>query len=172
MQSKAHTSLSALVQALRQDPSSLPMSCPVLIEANETLEQDRIYATMDTGRADDISLGPSNDPRVHLLHKSADSEFPNLIGLGRASKNDLSIRTSSVSKIHAYIEETPAGRWEISDAESRNGTWVNRARLPKGASEALRDGVEVALGKARFLFFTPEGLRQYVLEHIQTQAPR
>jgi hypothetical protein len=162
MDSRAHIARSALIEAHRRDPSRLAMSCPVLIESNETMELDGPMQTLDSATSPELSLGESTDPRVHILYKSSESLSPKLIGLGRASKNDLSIRQPSVSKIHAYLRETEAGKWEITDAGSRNGTWVDRSRLAEGESETLRDGMEIGLGRARFLFYTPEGLRDYL----------
>ena len=162
MESRAHTPLSSLLEAFRRDPSRPPTSCPVLIEGNETLAQERVYTTLDAKSAADISLGAPQDPRVHMLHKAADSEFPDLIALGRGLSADLSINNSSVSKLHAYIHGADNGSWEISDADSRNGTWVNHERLARGSAIGLQDGVEISLGQAIFLFYSPEGLRRFL----------
>jgi pSer/pThr/pTyr-binding forkhead associated (FHA) protein len=69
--------------------------------------------------------------------------------LGRASDNDLVIVHDTVSKLHAYLENTNGSQeWALSDAGSRNGTWIGNERLPVGGpSREVRPGMCLRLGE-------------------------
>ena len=70
------------------------------------------------------------------------------IAIGRTPENDLQVRESYISRIHAYIRLGPESA-VIEDAASRNGVFVNDRRVRR---ELLQDGDIVMLGKARFRF--------------------
>jgi pSer/pThr/pTyr-binding forkhead associated (FHA) protein len=63
--------------------------------------------------------------------------------IGRHSDCDLAIPDSRLSRIHAQIEQF-AGRWELSDAGSSNGTELNGS--PVFDSVAIYDGNTFSLG--------------------------
>ncbi len=63
--------------------------------------------------------------------------------IGRQSDCDLTIADSRLSRVHAQIDHF-AGRWEISDAGSSNGTEVNGS--PVFVSVPIYDGSLISLG--------------------------
>jgi predicted component of type VI protein secretion system len=74
------------------------------------------------------------------------------IGAGPAS--DLFITGDRrVSRLHATLERI-AGRWCIRDLDSRNGTFVNAARVV--SERPLRSGDEIRVGDTLMLFQTDE----------------
>jgi hypothetical protein len=78
---------------------------------------------------------------VHMLSRPR-------ISVGRIPGNDVQVRESYISRIHAFIKLGPDGT-VIEDADSRNGVFVNDRRVRR---ERLQDGDVVTLGKARFRF--------------------
>src|SRR5581483_1370053 len=79
--------------------------------------------------------------------------FPSMISIGRTNNNDVVVPDVQVSKVHAYVRTTE-GQLEISDAGSRNGTWVAGERLqPKGPPRVLLSGERVRFGTLEFVFF-------------------
>jgi hypothetical protein len=83
--------------------------------------------------------------------------FPSMISLGRTNNNDIVVPDVQVSKVHAFLRPMPDGTLEISDAGSRNGTWVSNVRLtPKGAAHKLLSGERVRFGTLEFVFFNSE----------------
>ncbi|WP_354643979.1 FHA domain-containing protein [Kitasatospora camelliae] len=48
-----------------------------------------------------------------------------VVRIGRALDNDLVVRDLSVSRHHAELRARPDGRYEITDLESHNGTYLN-----------------------------------------------
>jgi hypothetical protein len=69
--------------------------------------------------------------------------------LGSAPDNDLVIDETSVSRVHAVVQQLN-GRWFIEDCGSRNGTTVNKRRLT--GMVALNPDDDVMLGRARLQF--------------------
>jgi hypothetical protein len=98
---------------------------------------------------------------VEFLVKSGRNPFSEAIIVGRAPNSDISIPDSTVSKVHAYIRQTPSG-WAITDHNSTNGTYMNGQRL-KQVATPLHDGAVVDLGtNIRVRFFTSEGLFRFL----------
>lgn len=64
---------------------------------------------------------------------------------------NFSIKSSSVSELHARIVQTPEGSFQIFDAGSVAGTWVNYGPVP-AAGLTLRHGDIIHLGQAVFRF--------------------
>jgi hypothetical protein len=71
--------------------------------------------------------------------------------VGRSSRADLRLTAPQVSAEHARIAWGCNG-WRIRDLGSRNGTFVNGARLEPGVEVAVGDGVRVAFGDSTVLF--------------------
>ncbi len=80
-------------------------------------------------------------------------ELP-LTRLGRHPQSDVSLDDITVSRRHAEIERMADGGYEIRDAGSLNGTYVNGERVEKAR---LRNGDEVQIGKFRMVFLDALG---------------
>lgn len=68
--------------------------------------------------------------------------------LGRDAGNDVVIGDSSISRVHALLIAV-GGDWQVQDMQSSNGVLVNGERIE---SATLRDGDELRLGRAVFLY--------------------
>ncbi len=75
--------------------------------------------------------------------------------IGRGEENSLCVRDLLVSRCHAEITEMELGFY-LRDLGSRNGTYVNGARI---TAQMLNDGDRIRLGEAgpELLFRQPEG---------------
>ena len=69
--------------------------------------------------------------------------------VGSAPDNDVVIDDTSVSRVHAVVQQLN-GRWFIEDCGSRNGTTVNKRRLT--GMVALSSNDDVTFGRARLTF--------------------
>lgn len=69
--------------------------------------------------------------------------------LGRHPRSEIMLDDITVSRRHAEITRTGAG-YEVSDAGSLNGTYVNQDRVEQSP---LRHGDELQIGKFRLVFF-------------------
>ena len=89
--------------------------------------------------------------------KKVQSTFPSMITVGRTDNNDLVVPDEQVSKFHAFFRLV-GDRVELSDAGSRNGTFVGSRKLaPRGASApvGLRD--KFAFGAIEFQLYDARG---------------
>ncbi len=94
----------------------------------------------DTGGQRIVELDPSAKRRMSI---------------GRAAENDIDLQwDTEVSRLHAELEAT-AGEWTVADdGLSRNGTFLNGARI--SGRHRLRDGDVVRVGRTTMAFRRPE----------------
>ena len=71
--------------------------------------------------------------------------------VGRSGRADIAVDDDGVSRTHARLRRDSEGVW-LEDMGSRNGTFVNGARI-KGPTR-LEDGDKLQLGRATILKFT------------------
>lgn len=102
---------------------------------------------------------------------------PSIITVGKNRKCDLYVtdEMAGVSNSHAELQlmqSRAAGiRLFISDS-SKNGTWVNEHRLPKGAMRELKDGDQLRLADVpRFALRKFESLQQCQRAPIPVDGP-
>jgi pSer/pThr/pTyr-binding forkhead associated (FHA) protein len=68
---------------------------------------------------------------------------------GRHPESDIFLDDITVSRHHAEVIRTSAG-YEVRDAGSLNGTYLNRERIERSA---LGNGDELQVGKFKLVFF-------------------
>ncbi|MBI4564462.1 MAG: sigma 54-interacting transcriptional regulator [Planctomycetes bacterium] len=71
------------------------------------------------------------------------------IGIGRSRRNAVRLATERSSRQHCLLKPTAAGKWEIVDAGSSNGTFVNELRVHV---KELEDGDVIRIGEATITF--------------------
>lgn len=87
-------------------------------------------------------------PLVLPLRK-VQSTFPSMITIGRTDNNDLVVPDEQVSKFHAFFRLV-GDRVELSDAGSRNGTFVGDKKLVPKQMERMRPGDQVRFARLAF----------------------
>ena len=89
-----------------------------------------------------------------------------VIRIGRSPINDMVVSELGVSKQHAELRRTPAGRYSITDLGSHNGTYVNGTRI---SQQELSEGDVIAIGHATFRLVGGE-LTEHVTEPADSGA--
>src|ERR1700731_1120716 len=89
--------------------------------------------------------GPAKDSTIPLPEGEAI--------LGREPANAVAVADTSVSRKHCLLRRNEAGRFQIKDLDSRNGTLVNGRAVKE---QWLRHGDEIATGDSVFLFLLEE----------------
>ena len=89
-----------------------------------------------------VLRGPQEGARFDL-----DPATPSVV-VGRSPESDLFLDDVTVSRRHAELNATEGG-WELVDAGSLNGSYVNRRRIDR---QLLTGGDEVQIGKYRFVY--------------------
>jgi hypothetical protein len=100
-------------------------------------------------------------PLVLPLRK-VQSTFPSMITIGRTDNNDLVVPDEQVSKFHAFFRLV-GDRVEISDAGSRNGTFVGGRKIEaRGASVPVPARGQLAFGAIEFQLFDARGCWEWL----------
>lgn len=172
-------------RTLGGDKFRLEFPFPVLLarENQETQTEGSFHtAFMSRGSLDSIlrdAAGRSQPPEsaasvgirageVRLIRKAEGAAFAQRIGVGRARNADVYLPNPKVSKYHAFFQLGEDGGYTLTDAGSRNGTWVEDQRLTEREPAHLTNGDRVTFGPHRFLYYSPAGF----LETVHLRAAR
>jgi len=128
--------------------------------AGKSTSQSRALA----GRGSTMDGGPLalTFSEVFLVAKREGSPFQNRIGVGRSPTIDIPMALRRLSKYHAYFSTQPSGEHTLTDARSKNGTWVDEVRLKPLDPVAIGDSSLIRFGPYRFLFCAPGSFRLLV----------
>ncbi len=91
--------------------------------------------------------------------------FTSMVTIGRARNNDIIIRNSKISKLHAAIV-VDNGSFTIKDMGSTNGTMVNGDRLMEHQHRQLSNGDVVAFWHFQAEFHLPESIVDMIKGHF------
>jgi hypothetical protein len=95
------------------------------------------------------------------LVKSDRNPYANFIFVGRSSTSDVVLRDGSVSKTHAVFEhDVGAGRWDLRDNRSHNGTWVDGIKLRGSVRVPLTSGAAILFGSYPAYLIMHDDLRR------------
>src|SRR5262245_29016621 len=97
-----------------------------------------------------------------VIKRQGVNPYTSMITLGRARNNDVPITDISVSKLHAWVRRGEnglfnSGDFSITDAGSRNGTFVNGVAVSR-EPHPLPEGARLRLGLVEFWFVDGAGL--------------
>ena len=101
--------------------------------------------------------------KYFLLIRSATSQGRLALGdeavtIGRHSSNVLKITDPRMSRYHCVIEKTPEGSIRLVDLGSRNGTWLNKHKLPGPTILTPGDVVQIGGVAIKLMLEAPEDL--------------
>jgi adenylate cyclase len=114
--------------------------------------------TIDESRVGETSVQPKDEPGVSdratvpakMTREIELASFPAILGRAKDCQFLIPLDELSTSRQHAKIEFN-AGRFEIVDLQSRNGTFVNEKMVSR---QVLRSGDKIKLGSFELLFTT------------------
>lgn len=121
---------------------------------NPTAEERDLLATLPAGSAVLIGLDGQFKGARFLLNPETDEDGADLpIIAGRSPQSDIYLDDVTVSRRHALFIPN-AGSFILTDADSLNGTYVNKDRVDEAY---LRNGDEIYIGKFHFAFYQGQG---------------
>lgn len=123
-------------------------SNPALRDATRQLADDGAAEAPPDGATRLLIQSESGREIVHVLGRKT--------SIGRTPDNDLQIEAKFVSRHHAVILAGPA-QTIIEDLNSTNGVQVNGRRITR---HTLRDGDQIAIGRAQYRFAVRKGDRR------------
>ena len=108
-----------------------------------------IMRPVDVSKAKTAGTSERGGRPLVLPLRKVQSTFPSMITIGRTENNDLVVSDEQVSKFHAFFRIV-GDRVELSDAGSRNGTFVGSQKLAaRGAGAPVNRGDRFALRRHR-----------------------
>jgi hypothetical protein len=97
-----------------------------------------------------------------LPMRKVQSTFPSMITVGRTENNDMVVSDEQVSKFHAFFRLV-GDKVELSDAGSRNGTYVRGRRLEaRGAAAPVGPRDVCSFGALEFQLFDARGCWEFL----------
>lgn len=103
--------------------------------------------------------------------KADTNPWSDRITLGRASNNDIVLPDASISKIHAYLSQSPEKKWLLTDGGSRNGTFVNGEQLLSKQQTVLSFGDRLLLGNTLLIFHDARSFYDFVAQRVAVRQP-
>ncbi|MGV3620056.1 MAG: FHA domain-containing protein [Archangium sp.] len=157
---------------VKADPAS-PPSVPGLVWEAPPAENSTEGSSWDVTAAGQHSSRPTSiDPLIFLVEKGTSTNNPFAMGVtvGRVESNDLVVDDGSVSRFHAWLQQDErTNEWSLTDAESKNGTWVDGAQLGARQRVVLKDGATLKFGDVVMRFFLPEALTTFVGDRYKSK---
>ena len=139
------------------------LDCPVLVWDGMGERSDDEVALTSPGTS---ALRPRpGEPLVLEVRKGTHKANAFALGItvGRVETNDLPLGDASVSRFHAYFQKSSkSALWRLTDADSKNGTWVNAVRLAGSAPADVIDQSRLRFGDVEVQFFEPESFDAYL----------
>jgi hypothetical protein len=131
----------------------------LLITAPKTEPAGPALAThvLDAAAVRSAMVKRSSEMLVVSVVKRQKDAFQNYIWVGREGGCDVTIPFDGVSKLQAQFIRKPDGTYELLDAGSTNGTFVNGVGLDPKKSALVRNGAELRFGQLTATFLTAEG---------------
>ena len=138
-----------------QRQSDLPAALLIFEGPVLTSEQEAFRTRAVGGNA---KLSSQPDAHFQWIRKRASGVFSDLIGVGRTRNNDIVLPAEGVSKYHAYFRRDEDGKFEIADADSKNGTKLNGESLAPRVPVAVQDGDRITFATTEAVFRTTESV--------------
>ena len=147
---------------------------PVLVRKD--VAADSLNVGFHTAFSDSSGARPPRRPRSALalngpvvrIEKRVGAPFAERIGVGRARNVDVCLALPRLSKFHAFFScSDDLSKFFLTDAGSKNGTFVNGQQLEQRHAAELQNGDEVGLGPYSFVFLTPQGFAELLAKRSE-----
>jgi len=97
------------------------------------------------------------EPLAVVVEKTKDNAFQRRITVGRTANNDIVLDDTSVSRFHAYLQQDERQEWTLTDAGSRNGSFVAGRRIAAKRPVPLSNGNVLRIGAVQLTFYSAQG---------------
>lgn len=97
------------------------------------------------------------EPLAVVVEKTKENAFQRRITVGRTANNDIVLDHQSVSRFHAYLQQDERHEWTLTDAGSRNGSFVSGRRLAPRTPAPLANAAVVRIGAVQLTFYSAQG---------------
>lgn len=144
-------------------------NCPFLVwEAPAREHNAELWMGTQTGEP---TISPRvGEPLVFPMMKGSSraNAFGMGITVGRTDNNDIVLPDQSVSRFHAYFQhDTKTDLWKLTDAESKNGTFLAGVRLSPQESVKVESGMRFKFGDVEVLLLMQLPFFEYVRSQMR-----
>ncbi|MBN9685798.1 MULTISPECIES: FHA domain-containing protein [unclassified Corallococcus] len=146
-------------------PAGLLLFTPPL--GGVTPSDQEEYPIRTVTNAGPPTLG-QDEPIVFPVLKSQGNAFGRGITVGRTGNNDVVLDDGSVSRFHAWFSRDAGDTgFLLTDAGSKNGSYVAGGRLLARKPMAVEDGVRLRFGQVEVSFYTAGGFARLLSVRLQ-----
>jgi hypothetical protein len=138
---------------------------PVLLWESASTDEVPVEHWMKTETGSTPTRPRGEDALVFRIEKAAQraNAFSMGVTIGRVDSNDIVIDDRSISRFHAWLQfDVREQTWMLTDAESKNGTWVGGVKLEPKKRVPLKSGIELRLGDMQLRFLDAGALFELV----------
>jgi pSer/pThr/pTyr-binding forkhead associated (FHA) protein len=140
----------------RSLPPALLLFTPSPAGVQEAEDEDELrhFRTLTSVATPMLGVG---EPIVFPIVKNQENAFGRGITVGRTGNNDVVLDDATVSRFHAWFQRETNGHFVLTDAGSKNGTFLAGVRLMPRRPSALQDGARLRFGQVDVLFYLASG---------------
>ena len=130
---------------------------PSTLEALEGEEDDETHHHFKTLTNVSTPMLGVGEPIVFPVVKNQENAFGRGITVGRTGNNDVVLDDGTVSRFHAWFQRETDGRFILTDAGSKNGSYVGGVRLTPRRPSPVVDGARLRFGQVEVTFYLASG---------------
>jgi pSer/pThr/pTyr-binding forkhead associated (FHA) protein len=106
------------------------------------------------------------EPIVFPVVKNQENAFGRGITVGRTGNNDVVLDDGTVSRFHAWFQRETDGRYTLTDAGSKNGSFVAGVRLTPRRPSPIADGTRLRFGQVELTFYLASGFTKVLARRL------
>ncbi|HYO52596.1 FHA domain-containing protein [Archangium sp.] len=106
------------------------------------------------------------EPIVFPVVKNQENAFGRGITVGRTGNNDVVLDDGTVSRFHAWFQRETDGRFTLTDAGSKNGSFVGGVRLTPRRPSPVSDGTRLRFGQVEVTFYLASGFAKVLARRL------
>jgi hypothetical protein len=140
--------------------SPIPVSAQLPADEDEEQHHFRTLTNVSTPM---LGVG---EPIVFPVTKNQENAFGRGITVGRTGNNDVVLDDGTVSRFHAWFQREPDGRFILTDAGSKNGSFVGGVRLTPRRPSPVVDGTRLRFGQVEVTFYLASGFTKVLARRL------
>jgi pSer/pThr/pTyr-binding forkhead associated (FHA) protein len=138
-----------------------PMPSSALAAGDE--DEEHHFRTLTSVETPMLGVG---EPIVFPIVKNQENAFGRGITVGRTGNNDVVLDDGTVSRFHAWFQRETDGRYIVTDAGSKNGSFVGGVRLTPRRPSPVSDGTRVRFGHVELTFYLASGFTKVLARRM------
>jgi hypothetical protein len=145
-------------------PPAVLIFTPVpLMTAAAEEEEHHYFRTLTSVETPMLGVG---EPLVFPVVKNQENAFGRGITVGRTGNNDVVLDDGTVSRFHAWFQRETEGRYVLTDAGSKNGSFVSGVRLAPRRPAPVTDGSRLRFGQVELTFYLSNGFSKLLARRM------